>query len=853
MGNLKLESSIFTRLDLDEKKQFGNNLLQGIRPKITSLGEAPEHHDIAGVSNDEMLDILSDDNRIANHVDFLNFPFTFTYELKEETVVDNIHIGGFVGYPLKDFQLYAANDESELYSEENLVDSFVSEEYNDLLKACDWLFKVNGSCKFFGVKINAGCHQDKRARVGRIALFSDENNIRYTLENSLNVVNEIKGVIPTINGEFLGEPSYLSNGTTMLGDTVTAKSDIEITYKADSINCDNILLFGKNITATKLVVDGKEIVFTQNAKPMINGNYLYALNFENISASEITVCVKNGAVIDQIFTDTAKRFLSVDTGDIIMKDFIGAGCNVFPTFFSGYGKRVGANEVFWEMEKQRIKKSNIHAVRMWFQIDWMVDTREQYENGDWQWDTDEMQSVVRTCKAFREAGTEVELNFGWKVGEKIWDWFCVKGLEGNQNRGSAPADLYNYGKALAACLEYLILEHGCDNIKYVSFYNEPSIRTHHINYDFAVCGDNMAYWSAMLRYAHYFVNKSKVAGMVDFWACEQCVDFVDAMKRIDILAGDCFTTHTIHRYLMSYDDICEWYDNDIVPSASGKPIVLSEFGNSNRKNIGWQTNHLNNILAGANHGVNGAFLWVMSGQPLVDPCNWMHAQNHLHGIDYEYSHWNYLPNAESLNDVGESYYELCLLYHYIPRHANVFKATLDKGYTDTRVNAFYKNGEYTFCVENQGLKETVIELKLDKEIGKTLYKYVYKRHDTGEGNLMVPTCCGTFEVSDMLTDKMDKDYSFVVYSTIKPIRQVLMDNVDIRVPVGTKEVEINATVVDCDYNAEIRYEITESLMAGATLQNKKVIIPSDAKEGDMLAVKASIPTGESNIAIVRLV
>lgn len=80
-----------------------------------------------------------------------------------------------------------------------------------------------------------------------------------------------------------------------------------------------------------------------------------------------------------------------------------------------------------------------------------------------------------------------------------------------------------------------------------------------------------------------------------------------------------------------------------------------------------------------------------------------------------------------------------------------------------------------------------------------------------------------------------------------------MDNVDIRVPVGTKEVEINAKVVDCDYNAEVRYEITESLMDGAILQDKTLIIPDGAKTGDMLAIKASIETGESGLTIVRLV
>ncbi len=853
MAKLKLTNLNFTRLDLDEKTKQGGNLLQGIKPTITSLGKDPESHEHARDFSDAVLDILTDDARINTHVDFRGFPFTLTYNLGKETVVDYVTIGGFVDYHLNDYELYAADNESSLYNQENLIYKFKSEAFNPLNKACDWTYDAVGSCSYFGVKINSGCHKDDIARISRIALFSEENKVRYSLAQSLNAVDLLKNISPSINGTFSGAPTFLNNGITLLGETITAKDNIKITYQFKTNFLNTLHLFGKNINVAKLIIDDKEIEFSVSKKESLNQNTLYSLNFDNIEADNLTIFIDSGAEIDQIFTDNNLRSFNVNTKDIIMDDFIGAGCNVFPTFFSGYGKDLGANEVYWDLEKQRIIKSKIHTVRMWFQIDWMVDTREQYENGDWQWNTDEMQSVVRTCKAFCEAGTEIELNFGWKVGQKIWDWFCVKGLEGNQNRGGAPADLYNYGKALADCLEYLILEQGCDNIKYVSFYNEPSIVTHHINYDFAVCGDNMAYWASMLRYAHYFVNKSKVAGMVDFWACEQCVNFKNAMKRIEILAGDCFTTHTIHRYLMSYDDICNWYDSEIVPSASGKPIVLSEFGNSNRKSIGWQLNHINNVLAGANHGVNGAFLWVMSGQPLVDPCNWLHAQNQKGGIDYEYSHWNFLPSAESLDDVGESFYELALLYHYIPKHANVLNFSSYSCYKDMRFNAFYKDGDYAFCFESQGLKETEIKLNLDNSINKTFYKYVYKRQSEGEGNLTVPSCVGVFEVNDCLVDKLDTDYSFVVYSTIKPLKQILMDRVDIRVPVGTKEVKIDATTLDCDVNDNITYEISQSLIDGAVLQGKTLLIPTTAKVGDTLSIKASINSGEYAISIVKIV
>ena len=107
-------------------------------------------------------------------------------------------------------------------------------------------------------------------------------------------------------------------------------------------------------------------------------------------------------------------------------------------------------------------------------------------------------------------------------------------------------------------------------------------------------------------------------------------------------------------------------------------------------------------------------------------------------------------------------------------------------------------------------------------------------------------------MSDRITDKIDREYSFTVYTTIKPVRQVVMDECDIRVSAGTR-VPFGATVLDDESNQEISYSISKSLIAGAEIVGNEVVIPETAKAGDMLALKADLPTGEFGISIIRVI
>ena len=853
---LKFKNLSWLDLSREEKMKLGPNIMEGITPEVVQFGDEEVTYEIRGDFGEHNLMHSTDKNYIMGHVDFRGAPFALTYDIGRTVPVDTVCISSYpsdsaeADFCINDYEIYASLDKDSLYNPESLVHKYYRSEKELKVNLPDFLFSVEGECRYFGLKLIGTClHTEKIARIGLIGLYYIENKIA---NNFLDYLDDALA-LPTnleIEGDYSGTIEDLMSTQTLNDEKVlTAKSDISLIFGTDGkvSKIPYIYLYGKNIEISEISIDGKTLPVEFDSTESYSGRTLYKVKTNNCKGEKLKVTLKAGAVLDAAVYCSALRYAVVKTSDISDKNFIGGGANVIPTAFSDYGLREGYNEVFWEMEKHHIEKSRPHCVRMWFQIDWIVDTEEQYLNGDWQFDTQDMYSVKKFCEVFRDSGTEIELNFGWKIGTKIQDWFAMSGIKFNDL--SAPADLRNYGKACAALLEHLIIDCGFDNIKYVTFYNEPHARKNPDRADFLCPGDPIAYWASMLKYAKYYVEHSKVRDMVEFWACEESGWHDEAMQRINILAPNDFTTHTIHKYLMTYRDICEFYDKEIVPNKDGKPVVLTEFGNSCRNHISWDKNHINNIMAGATHGVSGAFIWILQGAPLVDPLNWMHAGSNSDG---GYSLWTFLPIASDLNDAGESFYEFSLINNYIPFHAVSFYCDTDDIYEDFRINAFYKDGEYTVCVESKGEYETDVNIRFDKDINRKFYRHTYRLHKKSEGNLIIPPVDKVIEVSDRITDKIDREYSFTVYTTIKPVRQVVMDECDIRVSAGTR-VPFGATVLDDESNQEISYSISKSLIAGAEIVGNEVVIPETAKAGDMLALKADLPTGEFGISIIRVI
>ena len=847
----------FLKLDNLEAQALGSNILSGLRPEITPLGDEPIVYEIEKDYSEYLLDFLTDDERIEQHVDFWGAPFSLTYDAGDVHTVDSFCFAGYGSdhgnFCANDFEVYVSENREDLYEEKNLMlkywrDPEENANANNVARR-DIVCDVE-DCKgrYMGVKFLTACPNDEITRIARIGFFSRENTARYRMSEVLSSANILKGTALKIEGEYSGNPCNLTDGRCFFdAETVKAVSDLKIKLQPKSAN--KLFIIGEGLEIAALSCDGKDIAYQEVSESSYKNRKIHTLSFADTKGDEFVLSIKKGGSIDTIISDTDTRLMKADNTCVIDSDFFGAGANAFPNALSEYAMREGYNEVYWELEKHHIAKALPHCIRMWFQIDWVVDTEEQYLNGDWQFNNQQMDSVVKYCEAFRDYGIEVELDFGWKVGSKVQDWFSIGGVDQEHKHCAAPKDLYHYGKAAAATLEYLILEKGCDNVKYISFYNEVSGECDRGDYyDFAMYGEAVAYWASMARYAKYFIDHSKIKGMVDVWGAEQCVFHEDVMEKMNILCPDVFTIHSVHKYLLSYNQVCEWGETVFKPHTDGKPVILTEFGNSYRTTANWYGNTVNTILAGANHGISGGFIWVMAGCPLVDPMNWIHAAG---ACDNSYEFWDFFPISKTLDEVGEAFYELSLINQYVPFHSKVYKVDVPKAYGDTRLNVFYKDGEYTVVVECKGEKKTDIAVSFLRGINKKFYRHTYRHHETGEGNMIVPPVDKVLEVGDTLRDTADEGYAMYVYTTLPPIRQVVMDAVDIHAKSGDR-VKVGATVLDDASGAAPTFTISKSLIDGAVLEGNEVVIPASAKSGDMLAVKAELPTGEYGISIIRI-
>jgi len=853
VSNVKIENSKLCYLSTDKTRLLGKNLLEGITPKVTALGNEPFVCEMYQKHDMEYLSFVTDDENITTHIDLFGAPFSITYDLGETTPVETLQISGYERYVMSGFKLFASDSREDLYNDENMLWEYHRTDDPNLLEK-DFVYTLSGSLRYFGFMATETCLRDNILRLARIALYNDFYSTKHRMVERKTTYKQLEGIVPEVEGKYKGSPKAVAGKIAFEeSDMLTAESDITLTYKSDTaLDINRLYVVGNNIDVTAVVCDGKPAEFTCTFEPTYCGEEINLLSGD-FSGSELEIKLVAGSVIDLVFADTCLRRAAVDFSEVICPDFVGTGTNLIPTFYSDMGIEGGSNDVFWEMEKHHISKARPHCARMWFQIDWITDNEKDYYNRKYTFDSKNMKSVKKYLEACRENGVEVLFNFGWKISYSIQDWFPVGGVGETYPYGlrqAAPRDLRQYGIALADTLEHLILECGYDNIKYVTFYNEPRYTVNVITGDFAAQGDKVGYWAMMLRYAKHYVDQSKVKGMVDFWGAEEDHWWPEWMSGLNMLAPDCFTTHTIHRYNLSYNDICKLYREEVIPNLDGKPAILTEYGNSYRTSMAWDTNHINNLLAGANLGVSGAFNWILSSAPLVDPLNWWHGGPG--DMDRSFSLWNYLPAAYNLNHTSEIYYELSLWAHYVPNHCKSVKTELVKPYSDLRVCAFTNNGDYTICVENKGDNPTTeIEINLNKAINKKLYKYVYRRRtDQGEGNLTVPHSEAEIFVGDTLRDTLGEGYEFAVYSTIPPIRQVLMSQCDVRVEAGAT-VELSAEVLGCDFTPT--WSISKSLMEGATLEGTTVKVPATAKKGDMLSVKAELPTGEFGIAIVQVV
>ncbi len=843
MSNIKFKKSEKTALTGLDVSAIGTSIIDGLVGEVLDVesGKVPEMKNKSGDYDATAIAQCTTRDAIDAHIDIFSKVTAITYDMGSEKEIEHAVVRSFycdaqINYSIGEFKLYAANDRDTLFSDENEVAHECGREQLVLgyRNNADWLYDVEGSFRYFGMKILNPNPTDDIARLGYIGLYNDEFTYNAEYCNRF-AVNMLKGM----------QPAELTNGVVF--DDVSAVSvdgKKAFTFEIENYDCitDAWVIASEGLT---IGVDG---MGQPTVEALEQGRALYTFSGNtNIKNAPLTVTVEGNGAIDQIGAFSSKREVGVDFDNVICEDFMGIGADVLPMSFMPEAIENGYNEVYWALESERIIKSKPNVVRMWFQIDWFCYEYEQYKTGNYDFDTQKMQSVYRYLDAFKAAGTEIEFNYGWKVPTPLHDWFAMESAQNKRN--SPPKELDLYAKSCAAVLVELIKNRGYDNIKYLTFYNEPDYGNFSDNGDFAagMGVDRRPYWAKMMRLARAELDKCGL-DYIKMWACEQSGSNTSQLDWINYMEENCSDVvdcHSFHRYKEQHSTAIDFFTNHM-KAAKGTPIMLTECGqNYGPDDFKWVMNENQLFQDLSVCGVSGALIWCLNGIDITDPCSF----TMRNPIDY----WDCPHYAFGIDNVRENYYRWAMLSHYVPNHSKTVKANVVCGTEDNiRATAFKHGDDYTVVLElnDENSCDRDIKINLGKNIGKKFYKHIYKFPCLRNGNATMPPVADTIFADDVLADTVDGDYQEIVYTTIPPVTQVELCKNEVFLKKG-EGYRLTAQIIDG--SGKIGYEVTSAIGDSAVFDSVNAIASfgENAKPGDMFAVKAyAVKNPKANSVVI---
>lgn len=613
------------------------------------------------------------------------------------------------------------------------------------------------------------------------------------------------------------------------------------------------------------------------------------------------------------------RNINVQTGKTVWKDFWGLGGDTFPELLSDDAVNTGYSSVLWEFERQKLISARMNYTRALMDMDAIITNtepdpqREDYQNnsdyinymsGVYDFENDSARSFWTMMDLFKEAGTLVQLNSGWKCAERIRRWYPDTV---NDWMNSAPYDINAFVRAnIAWLLECQDRGYGGDVIPYIYFGNE-------VNWggDFKTNEDSIAYHTILIttmvkamdyarehtvEYCVYqngkAVKKSgKLNKTVQMIACDFAPNskkYADWTEKLNeslkkTLGDKRPTEQSVHRY---YNDkplengnifasrnyettysilnrfretLGKVFVNEFfAASASADKDYNSENREHDETTPGdWNTSYASYFIAAANTGARGLANWEYgtSFYPVLyrlKQTEFADGVGQLFGMGANASDFKVTTNWRLVS----------MLERYVPSHSDVLQVSWEG--EDVRTAAFrLADGGYTFVVEaRKGSSERTIQLNLDKAVGK-LYRYHFVDTTADPENRALQGTLirsdKSFDSANKITDTIDKEYGVYVYSTKAPVEQIKLSKAVQTVSAGAS-VEIDAQLLDCKPGCTVQWEIAAaSKETGASLAEKDLMgdsktagtivssgthctyqVGENAKKGDSIAVKATL-------------
>ncbi len=851
----------------------GVNLLSGITPVVLDEDnrEFGEIRFNGGIDKNaiERLTLPFKPAVTTGHIDIETNGCSLIYDLKNSMTVDRIVIAGFFNgksdYGIADYDLYLSETAEDLFKEDSHIIAYNNAglwKEDTARNHCDQVFDTTGySGRYFCLKINKANPTDDIIRLSTVGLYNHDITDQLTFSGKTFGDNALAGLTPTAHGSYSADLSYLTDGICFNGKKrIYLDNDTEYIYTLKSAQLiGSIGIVGSSSAIEHCVVylsDTKDAIWNDENLTEVKVE-THPTSRQGLSAARFLLCepVRAGVIglkfsaldyLDEISLEVLSREVSVFPDKILCDDFVGFGVNCLPMALMEESLARGYNDVYWALEKSRILKARPAVVRFWFQLDWVITTKEDYENGVYDFNSPKMQSVYRYLDAFLEAGSEIELNFGWKTSLRICDWLNV---ESEKPQNAAPKDLDLFAVCCSATLKELLQNRGYSHIKYLTFFNEANYGVT-VQSDFNVPDHKpMEYYFKLFKTVRARLQSDGLLPFISMWGCEQSgqddIQWEWTQKTAELLGTD-VSTITQHRYHYSYDELMSFFARHKA-LADGHSMVISEYG-VNPELTCWNCSHAAYSMAVHNAGYSGALLWTMSGVLITDPCSFM--------MNNSFDLWHFMPLDDNAQKVNPVYGETSLQMNYIPPHA---ASVLTEVYaaTDIRAAAYTSENDISLFVEvKESTHGRTLDIDLRLKTDRPLYRYTYKRSFLSDGNAVIVPCDKTvLPTNTAFSDTLDADYQLVLYTTILPKTQVTLDKALITAKAGDT-VELSAEILDGEAEESIDWSVCAALGAeGKMTDAGAYTVSKKAEPGDMVAIKAALHRDNRiyGVAVIKVI
>lgn len=868
-----MKASINLSSNAMKKSSLGLSLLNGIMPKGINFDGEPHRLTVrrnGPPTDDKYFYWVSEDEPFSEHVDIDGQNFALVYDLKKHQTVDYVYIASFFSsgrdYTVGKFAVYLSDSEQDFFSPENCVLEHNNEHamvFGEDRNHADFRFDLQDAAgRYLALRVYSCNSTDGVTRLRNFTAYSKQYNYERLYLNEHCKGSLLCDVVPTVSGQISGEASFLTDGIVMDDDRVVTLQNATVQFSFEKAqHIDHITLFGRNIE--QIFINGEQGSLSKIA--VENGRCRYDIALENgLDTTELSLTVAGDpAVIDQICAISVLREIHTDENKVITEDYLGLGANVLPMHLFESSRLLGFTEAYMELEKRRVIASGIHTARVWFQIDWFVMDEDGYKNRRYVFNSPKMMAFYKYLDALKAADCDVELNFGWKVGYTAQSWFSFPNVFNRKN--SAPRDLDHFATSCSDCLKELF-RRGYSNIKYLTFYNESNGGGTDSGWDFLVPSgmDVEEYWIKMLKTCDAQLRADGLRDKVEIWAAEiaggglfrNYTAMEGWAERFEKEVPKLYDRYSFHLYMTTYELAKTRAER--MRQLSSHPICVTEFGNGNYGTVDgldfdFEFSDVSTVLGYMNGGASTMLYWVLSA---------VYIDEHFFLNNPDTTLWRFpTEKASGVDAVTGHFYAFSLLTHYFPKHSKIIEASASQSGVHTAA-CVTKDGDFTVAVElrNDNHIGKELRVKLPFKTDKKLYRHVYRLDTPQDGNMLIPPAEEVEFCGDTLCEKRTEEYQLIVYTTLKPVEQVVTDQILVRLKAG-ESVQLSAKVIDgdgpitwsmcdCHYNFGYPGSITKD---GVYTADKR--LPSDSVEGNINAVfaaKAEAPSGAYTIVLLKV-